>query len=482
MVELRVDLLKPAERNPGAVRQWWWSWKTENPDLAAVLTIRRTRDLGRWEGDEAQRVFLLEELMEAVRPEYVDLELDRRGIAAWDRITLKVRALGGVVVRSHHEARETPPELPQLMARLAAEPREIPKLAVQMHGPGDLTAMIAAAQEFRQRLPGRKALWIGMGADGMVTRAFPARLGSAWTYGADVEDAGGGDAGVAPGQIDTRTLHDLYRAHRAAADWQLFAVVGNPVAHSRSPEYHNRVFATLDVPALYVPVRIPDGARLREIAHALQLMGISVTVPHKEAALDMARREGTPVSDTLARVGAANTLVRTSEGWRAENTDIPGFLAPLEAHNLAAGAGTRAAVIGAGGAARAVVAALAERSVEVFLFNRTPTRGETLLEGLGLPRERAFPLSALSEHRDPFDLVVQTTPVGMSGDDPAPGYRFRGTEVVYDIIYTPPRTPLLERAAAAGCVTIGGQAMFDTQAELQSRLFLQVIRGAAASR
>lgn len=472
LVEFRVDLLRPAERNPEQLRRWW---RGIAPPLPVVLTIRRSRDGGHWEGDEAQRAFLLEALVDALHPDYVEIDLDRRGAATWDALAMRVRAAGGTVLRSHCEPRETPESPSRIMARLAAEPREIPRLVVRMHSLDDLGAFLAAADEFSLRMPGRRALWIGMGDAGLLTRVFPARLGSSWTYGVD------GERVRASCQEPVRKLHEVYRGGEAQRDWHLFAVLGNPVAHSRSPEYHNSRFLADRRRAIYIPLRVSDFSRFPALAEQLNLRGASVTVPHKESALKLA----SPGNDAalLRRVGAANTLLRGADGtWRAENTDIPGFLDPLE-ERMTSLEGVRTAVIGAGGTARSVVAALRERTSDLHIFNRTVARAAGILEEMELPPSRAYSLADLESWQGaPFDLVVQTTSVGMQEDDPVPGYSFRGTETVYDIIYTPPETPLLARARAAGCRTINGQAMFERQAELQYSLFTGLIDVLEASR
>jgi 3-dehydroquinate dehydratase/shikimate dehydrogenase len=259
----------------------------------------------------------------------------------------------------------------------------------------------------------------------------------------------------------------------------LFAVVGSPIAHSKSPEYHNRRFQEDGVSALYIPVRADSFEEFLGIAEVLPIHGVSVTVPHKRAALDAALSEGQAGASPRARaVGAANTLVKDEHGrWWADNTDVEGVLAPL-AEAAGAGAGRRAAVIGAGGAARAAVVGLREQGWQVEVYNRTESRAKDLVESLGMEAGAAHPLSQLrSLEAGAIDLIVQTTPVGMNHSiqgDPCEGYSFAGTEIVYDVIYTPPKTPLLRRAAAAGCTTINGEQMFVVQAEAQNRLFLRV--------
>jgi 3-dehydroquinate dehydratase/shikimate dehydrogenase len=261
---------------------------------------------------------------------------------------------------------------------------------------------------------------------------------------------------------------ELYRFRGIGPQTAVYGVVGNPIAHSRSPEIHNRAYAALGLDAVYVPFLADDPAAFLKAAEALGVRGLSVTVPFKEQALRLARS----AEEEAEATGAANTLLAVAGIWRAANTDVAGFLAPLEREAPAVlQPGTGAVVLGAGGAACAVVHALARRGLRVLVLNRTPARARVLARrfgcawgGLDEPG-----LARLSGHSA---LIVQTTTVGMDGaGDPLPGYRFRGEECVYDLVYAPALTPLLARARAAGCRTIGGWSMLRAQAEAQFRLF-----------
>jgi 3-dehydroquinate dehydratase/shikimate dehydrogenase len=475
MVELRVDLLRPAERSIEAISEWWARY---GEGLPGILTIRRLRDYGTWEGDDAQRLFLLSRLVSALQPDYVDVELDRRTHPDWIQLARRVEDYGGRVIRSFHGAVTGREDIGQLMARLAAGAREIPKLAIECNTLVDTIDLLAAAREFQRRMPGRTAVWIGRGEYGLPTRVAPVHFGSGWTYASDAEGTV-----AAAGQVPPEVLARTYRVGTTPDVSPLFAVVGSPIAHSKSPEYHNRRFQEDGVSALYIPVRADSFEEFLRIADALPIFGVSVTVPHKRAALDAASAEGQAGASSRARaVGAANTLVRDGEGrWWADNTDVEGLLTPL-IEVAGEGAGRSAMVIGAGGAARAAVVGLREHGWQVEVYNRTESRAKDLVTSLGLDAVAAHPLRDLrSLPAGAIDLIVQTTPVGMNHSvegDPAEGYSFAGTEIVYDIIYTPPETPLLRRAAAAGCTTINGERMFAVQAEVQNEHF----RRAAARR
>lgn len=481
MVELRVDLLHPAERTPTALGAWW---EQHGKGLEAILTIRRSRDLGRWEGDEAQRLFLFTRLIPAVMPQFIDIELDRQGNPGWDQLALMFRAQEGTVIRSHHEPHAMPDDLGSVMARLASDPQEIPKLAVPCDSTADLIRLLEAVREFRRRMSRRSAIWIGMGEHGQPTRLLPARVGSLWTYAFDGE----GEA-PAPGQIAVRDLSELYRINEAQPDWPVFAVVGSPIAHSASPRYHNARFASDGAAAVYVPILIDHFDQFVPLAELLGIRGASVTVPHKAAALAFADE-----SDEKTRaIGAANTLLADGNAderrWIAANTDVTGFLAPLERVDISdtqdPSGGAVAAVIGAGGAARACVAALLEIGYRPILFNRTLERAQSVAKDFSLPSEDARALDGgagitkLTEERGAApELIVQTTSVGLDGEsDPLSAYSFGGDETVYDLIYEPRETPLVRRARAAGCVTINGEAMFEAQAAQQYNHFLRLIAG-----
>jgi 3-dehydroquinate dehydratase/shikimate dehydrogenase len=175
------------------------------------------------------------------------------------------------------------------------------------------------------------------------------------------------------------------------------------------------------------------------------------------------------------RIGACNTLVRAdpSAGWHGVNTDAEGFLAPL-ARVLAGRTlrGLKAAVIGAGGASRAVVAALTAEGADVLVLNRTVGRAREVAERFdarwaGLDEQG---LAAIAGHAE---LVVQATRVGMGegGGDPVPAYRFTGREIVYDLVSVPRETPLLARARSAGCAVVPGFRMLLSQVLGQFRLF-----------
>jgi 3-dehydroquinate dehydratase/shikimate dehydrogenase len=355
-----------------------------------------------------------------------------------------------------------PGDLESRLSRLARNSREIPKAAVTPGGAADLARLLRAFEATR----GLQKILLGMGEFGFCTRVLAAKLGSRLCY----SSAPGGNA--AAGHLDPRTLSELYRFHLIGGDTEVFGLIGNPIAHSRSPLIHNTGFAALGRNAVYVPFLVDDVAAFLDSAEILGVQGLSVTIPHKQSVLPFLTRP----DDLVKSVGACNTMVKLQErkGWAGMNTDAEGFLSPLrECFGGAIPPALRVTVIGAGGASRAVVSALKTAGAEVLILNRTADKARELAGEL---HARWAPLDAdgLSLMDGYSDVIVQATSVGMgpeSDRDPLPLFRFTGRELVYDLVYDPPVTHLLAKAREAGCMTISGRRMLLSQASAQFRLF-----------
>lgn len=262
------------------------------------------------------------------------------------------------------------------------------------------------------------------------------------------------------------------------------AVIGSPVHHSLSPALHNAAFAQLGIDWVYVALHVEqgDGRRAVEAMRTLGLGGMSVTMPHKEA-VALAVDELDPAAAALRSV---NTVVPGPDGTLVgHSTDGAGFVASLleEGHTVA---GRTVCVIGAGGAARSIVDALARAgAVQVAVLNRTASTAE---EAASLAGSVGRVAVSASEARD-ADIVVNTTPVGMGGSGspatdalPLDPQLLRAGQVVADIVYHPRRTALLVAAAAAGAATVEGLGMLVHQAAIQQRLWHGALPDSAVMR
>ncbi len=246
----------------------------------------------------------------------------------------------------------------------------------------------------------------------------------------------------------------------------LAGVIGSPIAHSKSPKLHRHWLKAYGINGYYVPMDVAQ-SDLREVIAALPkagFVGCNVTIPHKETVLALAD----VVTDRAALIGAANTLIFRKDGrLHADNTDGYGFIANLRQNapdwNPAAGP---AAVIGAGGGARAVIASLIEVGApEIRIANRTRARAEALRTEFGAKVVVNDWVQA-GNMLEGAATVVNTSSLGMVGkpDFRIPLDALSPEAVVTDLVYTPLRTHLLEEAAAMGCVTVDGLGMLLHQA------------------
>lgn len=246
----------------------------------------------------------------------------------------------------------------------------------------------------------------------------------------------------------------------------LAGVIGSPIAHSKSPQLQHHWLKTFGLKGFYIPMDVA-AKDLREVLKNLPKMGfvgVNVTIPHKEAVMEIADL----VTDRATLIGAANTLIFRKDGKiHADNTDGYGFL-----ENLKAGAPNwnpksgPAAVLGAGGASRAVVASLLDAGVpEIMLSNRTKVRAEKLADDFG-HRVKVVDWIKAGNILEDAVLTVNTTSLGMIGKQelrvPLDGLQ-KGS-VVTDLVYTPLQTRLIKTANEQGCVTVDGLGMLLHQA------------------
>lgn len=450
LLELRVDHLRPAEagsagRLPGLV------------GCPVILTVRRTREGGKFSGDERERRALLMKLAESGFA-YLDIEED---FEAPDLEAL-VTGRGGRIIRSLHDFSGVPVDLARRVAGLAHRPGEIPKAAVMPKSASDFSRVLSAFES----LKGVEKILLGMGEVGFPTRVLASKLGSLLCYASPPH------ARAAPGHVDPLSLVNTYNFRAIGPETSVYGVIGSPVMHSLSPLIHNRGFAGLGKDAVYVPFLVEDLDAFWPVADSLEIKGLSVTVPHKQAVISRLAGRDRLVEAT----GACNTMTR-AEGrgpWHGTNTDVEGFLAPLRAAwGGSIPRGISATVIGAGGAARAVVHALVASGARVLVLNRTVTHGGELARAFSVSHA-GLDHSGFRQAEDFADLIVQATSAGMAPDihtDPAPDLRFSGKEIVYELLYAPPTTSFLKRAQDAGCRIVRGRQMLIGQAMEQFRLF-----------
>lgn len=429
LIELRLDHARDADAAAALAGR----------RTPVVVTCRAKWEGGHFEGSEADRRKILESAL-ALGAEYVDVEFK----AAFAR-ELMASTGGKRVVLSTHDFDGVPEDLIERVRAMRAMGTEIVKVAITARSLADNLRLLQLERA------GHTVL-VAMGPAGVATRVLAAHFHSLWSYAGE---------GHAPGQIGAARMLDEFRFRDVSDRTDIYGVVGSPLSHSISPAMHNAAFRAAGADAVYLPLVASSAEDFTMFATALGVKGASITIPYK---VDLFRRAD-EVDELSRKVGAINTYRADGARWEARNTDVSGFLVPLAGRLELSGA--RAAILGTGGAARAVAVALASAGSTVSVYGRNRSKAEAVARIVG-GAGALFPVPEKS-----WDLLVNTTPVGMFPD--VEGTPFEGPfdgRVVYDLVYNPEETRLMRDAASAGCATIGGLDMLVAQAEDQSEWWL----------
>jgi 3-dehydroquinate dehydratase/shikimate dehydrogenase len=420
-----------------------------DPDAAGALAGRRRKVIvtcrpawegGEFKGSEEERRRVLTEAL-ALGAEYVDVEWR----AHFD--DLIARTGGRRIVLSAHDFRSMPGDVAELAQAMHATGAEIVKIAAQANSLCDCLPLMELG-----RSTGRHGgtVLIAMGKYGIASRVLAGRFGSVWTYAGTVGEVG---------QVRPSVLLDEYRFRALGQATGVYGVVGSPVSHSVSPSMHNAAFRAAGIDAVYLPLPAADADDFITFARAIGVKGASVTIPFKVALFE--RMDGTCAA--ARSIGAVNTVRVVDGKWLGANTDASGFLQPLQDRGVSV-RGMRAAILGAGGSARAVAIALAPGGADISVHARSRARAEDVA-ALASGRAGPWPPEPGS-----WDLLVNCTPIGMRprlDETPVPLAALTG-RLVYDLVYNPPGTRLLREAATSGLSTIGGLEMLVAQAQEQS--------------
>ena len=437
-----------------------------------VLTIVTCRP--DWEGGEStlsngERIALLEAA--SVNARCADIELATLRTHADARTFLAQR----LIVSTHD---------------FQGRPDRLINLVLEMNeGGSDVNKIVWLARTVRDNLEAfellqtrqKPTIALCMGEAGLISRVLAKKFGAFLTF-ASLRD----ESATAPGQVTIRDMKRLYRWDAIGPKTKVYGVVASPVAHSMSPAVHNAAFDETGHDGVYVPLLVNPGyesfkAFMESFVpfEGLDLSGLSVTLPHKENALKYLREKGAEVEELAQRIGAVNTILisRTAGGvaLRGINTDYAAILDSItDKLNITRDAlgELRVAVIGAGGTGRTAVAALAHCGATVVVYNRTREKADALAEEFNGHRSRVVAASMDKLCDSCCHVVLNTTSVGMHpnvNDSPlgARAPKFSPDTLVFDTIYNPMKTKLLQQAEGAGAKTIGGVEMFVRQAAAQ---------------
>jgi 3-dehydroquinate dehydratase/shikimate dehydrogenase len=470
MLELRTDYLE--NLSVDLVKNLIAEAKTTAPEpLPIIVTCRDVRQGGAINYPDQLRIDILAEALKS-GVEFIDFEYENFLSAEnQERIQRALsQVLKGRLILSAHNFETKFPNITKLHRHIQTLfPAAIPKLVYTANHINDCFE----AFDLLHKTGGERIIFC-MGEAGLISRIIAKKLNSFVTF-ASIDDK----SATAPGQVTAEQLKTIYRWDFIDADTKLYGVIGTPIAHSTGPAVHNACFADTGENKLYLPLLVEGGKQefdyfLRHILTRswLGFRGFSITIPHKENALDFVRENQGFVEPLAEKIGAVNTIIVGPDSkLLAYNTD---YSAAMDA--IASALGSKAklknlpvAVIGAGGVARAIVAGLSDVGAKITIYNRTVERGEKLAAEFNC----AFaPLDDLPNLK--AKLLINCTSIGMhpdTGATPLPQEYLKKDMVVFDTVYNPPQTLLLKQAEEKKAKTIDGLSMFLNQAAAQFKLF-----------
>jgi 3-dehydroquinate dehydratase/shikimate dehydrogenase len=445
LVELRLDYIASRINLARLVR--------DRP-CPVVATCRRERDGGKFKGTEEQRLMLLRSAI-AEGVDYVDLEED---------IASQVPRYGQTQrIISYHNFRNTPDNLRELHARLAALDADIVKIATMANNPHDNLRMLEMMHESESPTVG-----MCMGEMGIASRILAAKFGAPFTYATFHHERA-----LAPGQLSFQQMNEIYFYDKIDRDTDVYGVIADPIGQSLSPLLHNAAFRQAGINAVYVPFRVPSEAlqSFVEDVPRLAVKGLSVNIPHKETIAQFLSK----VDPAVKGISAVNTVLFTGAGVVGYNTDYKAAIDSLENALGEIGRqpsplkGRRILVLGAGGVARAILYGLERRGAIRFVANRSYDRAHKLAEDFG-----GNAVEWRDRHKVPAEVVVHCTPIGMHpnvDETPFKKHHFRRAMLIFDTVYNPETTLLVKEARDTGCQVVTGVDMFVRQVALQFFLF-----------
>ena len=446
-LEFRLDYLP----KPGLAIPKIKAFMESHPGTVVIATCRRTLAGGRFRGSMASELDILAKAS-AAGCQLLDVELQ----TASKSKPLQVQKLRGrsALILSFHDFRGTK-RLDETLQKMLAVQADFYKIVSTATTLSDNVTMIKflAKESDKHSLIG-----ICMGEQGIISRVLGVRAGSVFTFAALSPDEK-----TAPGQVTAQELRNVYRIEQVDAATRVYGVAGDPVVHSLSPAIMNAAFRRENVNAVYLTLHAKTLKDLLTCVREIPLHGISVTMPYKEAILK--HLDNTDSHTT--KIGACNTVVRAQDGkLYGFNTDAAGVVRPLE-RRLPTLEGAKILVLGAGGAARAAVFGLKERGCEVYILNRTAGPAKKLARQARARTVKRADLKKLS-----FDVIINATPVGMGNTRETPMQEHEiNARYVFDMIYDPGETRLLELARERGAQVIPGIEMFVQQAARQFEIW-----------
>lgn len=435
IIELRLDLI--AKFDLPALMQ--------ATALPSIVTNRTKTEGGQFKGPEADRVEILRQAIKA-EADYIDIETSTPKELLKSVLDNKGRSK---IILSYHNFSNTMEDLEPLYEIMCELPGDILKIVTYAQDISDNLKMFKLLK--RAQKENRKMIGLCMGEYGELSRVLSPLLGGFLTFGA-LESG----KESAPGQILASTLKNIYRVDRPRENFKIYGVIGNPVSKSMGYLIHNRAFQEIGSPDIYVSILVSNVEKFFNEFKDF-FAGLSVTMPHKEKIIPLMDS----VDATAQKIGAVNTVVKERNGWKGTNTDCSGAIQALEKHlNLK---DKNVLIIGSGGTAKAIGYGVVAKGARLTVtYNRNKERGVKLAEELNC---QLASIRDIGDHD--YDVLINCSPVGMSPRTDTTPFSNRDLKpgmVVFDSVYNPPETRLLQEARNAGCTVISGVELFINQA------------------
>jgi 3-dehydroquinate dehydratase / shikimate dehydrogenase len=446
-IELRLDHLSKPALALSKVKQFMES----HSGITVIATCRRAAAGGKFRGSIPSQLEILGKAASA-GCQLVDVEL-QTALKCKPAQIQKLRDRAGLIL-SFHDFRGTK-KLDETLEKMRAFPADFYKVVGTATTLADNVTMI---QFLARESDNHSLVGVCMGEQGIISRVLGVRAGSVFTFAA----VSPGEE-TAPGQITAQELRSIYRIESLDAATRVYGVAGDPVAHSLSPAIMNAAFRRENVNAVYLALHARTLKDLLTCVREIPIHGLSITMPYKEAILPFLDN----TDSHTTKIGACNTVVRAQDGkLYGFNTDTSGVVRPLE-RRLSTIQDAKILVLGAGGAARAAVFGLKERGAEVFILNRNLATAQKLAR-----RAHARSIKRADLKKYSFDVIINATPVGMGNTKETPLQEKEiNARYVFDMIYDPRETRLLQLAKERGAQIIPGIEMFVHQAARQFEIW-----------
>lgn len=474
IIELRLDHLH--NFNPNTHLQIILNQRL----LPIIVTYRPKWEGGEYEGEEVTRLDTLRLALE-LGADYVDVEL--QVAPTFIKSICEKKSRNSKIIVSSHNFQCTPSlkDLGELVTRIQDTGADVVKISTTATNITDVNRIFQVLSNPQEGLHAQSEMTVpvialAMGTRGLISCILCPKFGGYVTFASI-----GIGKESASGQPTLTDLTKIYKIKNLSRDTKIFGIIGNPVGHSKGPILHNQAFREIGFDAIYVPFLVDDLSQFLTVYCTPDFAGFSVTIPHKEAALQCCD-EVEPVAQSI---GAVNTIVRRQSDGKliGYNTDYMGAISAVEDglkgrlgsgdwENTSPLSGRMFVVVGAGGAGKALAYGAKEKGARVAIANRNFERAKVLASLVG---GEAIPLEKLDSFCPENGMILaNTTSVGMHpnvNDTPISKEALKSYDLVFDAVYTPKVTRLLREAEEIGVTVVSGLEMFIGQAMGQFELF-----------